>query len=242
MTYAIGDPDHIEVHESIRLLFMAAGLDPDLIPGTATIGATGHVDDHNKIADAIAWLDANGTFGPPAPTVIEGSSTNATFATLTDSDGDGYNYRKATWTTSGSLVLATGGWVYALVVAAGGSYVTSTADGEGGRIFEGWLYLAAGTHTVTIGAATAGSSWNRGGFSLLGPKKCLGGIPTTAGNKLGAGDGTNGEYTSTISGSSQKYAGGGFAVTVSTTTYGSGGELSGWNPQNGVVIARWRTA
>lgn len=175
----------------------------------------------------------------PPPVVNEGSSTNGTFASLANPDSDGKNYRKGTWTASGSFVLTNAGWVEYLVVGAGGPYVTSTYDGAGGYVLAGWTYLAAGTHTVTIGAATLGSSSVRSGFSLLGTIKAMGGTNTTGGSAIGAGDGTYGEYTSVISGTSQKYAGGGLSVDLGTTTYGSGGRHSVMNPQNGVVIARW---
>lgn len=240
MTYVEGDPGHIAVHESIRLLFMAAGLDPSLIPAEATLGATTHISDHNKIADALAYLDAYGAFGPPAPTVTEGSCTNATFATLTNPDSDGKNYRKATWTASGSFVLSAAGWVEVLVVGAGGPFTNPYGTGgTGGSVERGWRYLAAGTHTVTVGAATTGSSYTRSGFSALGAIKAMGGV-NAAGANDGAGDGTYGEVTSTISGTSQKYAGGPAANTNNTTTYGSGGVYSGGvNPENGVVIVRY---
>lgn len=169
MTYAIGDPDHIEVHESIRLLFMAAGLDPDLIPGTATIGATGHVDDHNRIADALAWLDENGIPGPPWVVVNEGSSTGVTFSTLTDPDGDGKNYRLATMTSNCTLVVTTEGKAQRMLISGGsGGNGDPNNHGNGGIILDGEAVLEAGTHSVVIGAGGAASAASTGGTTKIG--------------------------------------------------------------------------
>lgn len=243
MTFAIGDPAHINLGHNELLALIQEQADRFMVtvtlPDVAGLGDTGHVDDHNLIVAALqAIADAPAETAPP--TVTEGSSTNATFATLTNPDGDGKNYRKATWTASGQLVLTEPGWVEVLVVGAGGPYTNPYATGgTGGSVERGWRYLAAGTHTVTVGAATTGSSYTRSGFSALGAIKAMGGV-NAAGANDGAGDGAYGEITSTISGSSQKYAGGPAANTNNTTTYGSGGVYSGGvNPENGVVIVRY---
>lgn len=173
------------------------------------------------------------------PAVDEALCTGATFETLLNPDGDGRNYRKATWTTSGAFVLTAPGPVEVLVVGAGGSFVTSLYQGSGGHVEQGWRNLPAGTHAVTAGACTTGSSYNQGGYSSLGTIKAMGGATTATNTLIGAGDGPYGELTSRISGSAQKYAGGADASQNATTTYGSGGRSNGQNPQNGVVIARW---
>lgn len=174
MTYAIGDPDHIDVHESIRLLFMAAGLDPALIPGTATIGATGHVDDHNRIADALAWIDENGVLGPDWATVASttGSPTTGTF---TGTDGVLYNYWK--WTGAGSVTFATPGRVKGLLVGGGGGAGVDGGGGGGGYLpIDVLIDNALRAWPIVIGAGGTGAALGgNGGYSNFGWFQAVGG-------------------------------------------------------------------
>lgn len=231
--------------QQLRLLNLGAG-SCTITPGAGvTINGTPLALAQHKGGTLIRTASDVWTFipfqgGASAPVVNEGSSTNATFATLTNPDSDGVNYRKATWTASGQFVTTTAGRVQVLIVGAGGPYISGAHHGDSGRVVEGWYDLPAGTHVVTVGAATTGGgSYARSGFSAVGSIKAMGGQYGVGGPTEGAGDGTYGEITSTISGSSQKYAGGGTATLNATTTYGSGGYLSGNNPQNGVVIVRY---
>jgi hypothetical protein len=223
MTYAIGDPDHIEVHESIRLLFMAAGLDPDLIPGTATIGATGHVDDHNRIADALEWLDANGVLGAWADVSATTGSPTATTPT---------GYHVYEFASSGSFTIPADGWVEYLVQAGGGGS-TGNYGGGGGNTRYGVAWLTAGTYTVTVGAAGAATPTDGGTSEIVGVAKCLGGVRggTTAwgqGAKGGTGDLFGGGGGSLTDGSGGT---GGAGITSSITgtslEYGKGGNYPG---------------
>ena len=153
MTYVEGDPGHIDVHESIRLLFMAAGLDPDLIPAEATLGATTHIDDHNRIAEALQWIDDNGVLGEPNAVV---ASTTGSPATSTV-DGDAC-YK---WTSNGSITLTSAGMVTVMLVGGGGGggavYHHNGSDGgAGGVIRPRPIWLPAGIAIpVTVGAAGA---------------------------------------------------------------------------------------
>jgi hypothetical protein len=247
MTYAIGDPDHIEVHESIRLLFMAAGLDPDLIPGTATIGATGHVDDHNKIADALAWLDENGVIGG-RPVVNEGSSTGATFSDLTNPDGDGKNYRLAVWNGNGTLVVTTAGLADVLVLGGGGA--NNTYGGSGGRIMLGKWKLPAGTLNVVVGAGAGGGTdsgaGQNGGYSSLNEPQIIGGGGNGGWNYMtgamafyGGGGQNRRAYPSSITGTSVDYGRGSQGGDSSPVANRGMGSLPGGAGSSGVVIARW---
>ena len=221
MTYAIGDPDHIEVHESIRLLFMAAGLDPDLIPGTATIGATGHVDDHNRIADALEWLDENGVLNGAA--TISGTTGSPT--TGTGKDGKALY----TWTGAGSFTVSVAGLVRILAVDGGGGAVSVPHAGGGGYVTDLILWLEPGTYTVTIGA---GGAWTN---SLGGSTKVTGsGLLTLW--QLGKYDynkgdgGRSADYAgvySDISGTSVGYGGAGYKSGHTGSTAAFGGEPSG---------------
>ena len=152
MTYAEGDPGHIDVHESIRLLFMAAGLDPSLIPAEAVLGGTTHISDHNKIADALAWLDENGVLGPD-PAVISGTTGSPTVTT----DGTATIY---TFTGSGTLTVSAPGVVRARVCGGGGGGAGGSGSiggpGGGGGHIDADVLLEARTYTITVGAGGAG--------------------------------------------------------------------------------------
>ncbi len=213
MTYAIGDPDHIEVHESIRLLFMAAGLDPDLIPGTATIGATGHVDDHNRIADALAWLDENGVIGGYADVSATTGSPTVSTVTVDGDAGTLYDFG-----ANGSITM-TAGRARVTVIGGGGGYWASNGDGTAGEVVDGWFDFTAGTHTVTVGANVAGLG--DGGKSSIG--SIVGANGGQAGGYMGAGMWIAGTRAagkpSGITGSSVTYG----KTGGTPTYYGDGG-------------------
>ena len=247
MTYVEGDPGHIAVHESIRLLFMAAGLDPALIPAEATLGATTHIEDHNKIADALAWLDANGVLGAWAD--VSATTGSPTVTTPT-------GYHVYSFGSSGSFTLPADGWVEYLVQAGGGGSTGNYGAG-GGMTRTGVAWLTAGTYTVTVGAAGSSSPTNGGNSEIVGVAKCLGGVRSGAtlwgqGAKGGGGDlfgggggsltdasgGTGGDgITSSITGSSLEYgAGGDYPGPVAGVRGGGASGAAAGGP--GVVIIR----
>lgn len=230
MTYAIGDPDHIEVHESIRLLFMAAGLDPDLIPGTATIGATGHVDDHNRIADALAWIDENGVLGPDWATLTSttGSPASGTFTY----SGATYTYRD--WTANGGITFATAGRVTALIVGGGGGSGSRGGGGGGGYVATELDVLAGVAYPVTIGAGGTGAADTAatGGDSRFGPVVAGGGGGgggTVRGGLSGGSGGGSGQPSSS-------YPNGAAATTYGPQGY-AGGNASGGDGGGGASAA-----
>lgn len=224
MTYVEGDPGHIDVHESIRLLFMAAGLDPSLIPDEATLGATTHIEDHNKIADALAWLDANGVLGAWAD--VSATTGSPTVTTPT-------GYHVYSFGSSGSFTLPADGWVEYLVQGGGGSNSSANYGGGGGNTRFGVAWLAAGTYTVTVGAGGATGSNSGGASEIVGVAHCLGGLYSGGtfwgqGARGGAGDlfGGGGGSLGSCSGGT-----GGAGVTSSITgtalEYGKGGNYPG---------------
>ena len=245
MTYVEGDPGHIAVHESIRLLFMAAGLDPSLIPAEAVLGGTTHITDHNKIADALTWLDDNGIIGG-SPVVNEGASTNVTFSTLTDPDGDGIDYRLARWTTNGTLVVTTPGLAQIMMISGGpgGVGVTPAQPGCGGGIVDGAHALPSGTLTVTVGA---GGAYNApGGESAIGALTAVD-AAFSATKSSSAGTTTHAYmYHNSIRGSASEYgltryyfATDDLGASVPRANHGDGGAVGGAG-SSGVVMARWK--
>lgn len=216
MTYAEGDPGHIDVHESIRLLFMAAGLDPDLIPAEATLGATTHIEDHNKIAEALAWIDAEGVLGP-GDAVIGSTTGSPTTGTFTY-EGDTYNWTR--FTGAGSVTPSTTGLAKLLVCAGGGGAGGDGGGGAGGYIALDVILESGYEYPVTIGAGGAGSAGTGtgGGDSWFGPIRAYGGGNGAAstGNGGTGGSGGGGSRTSTSTGGTaylttgrQGYNGGG---------------------------------
>ncbi|MDP1877981.1 MAG: hypothetical protein Q8M17_10560 [Actinomycetota bacterium] len=197
-----------------------------------------------------------------APVVDEGASTNVTFSTLTDPDGDGKNYRLAKWTVDGTLVVTTTGEVDALAVAAGGPRGSNNyCSGGGGAAVRGKITLAAATHTVLVGAWIGDSS--PGSLSKIGELRARGGspppTPTTGygdsvypGHANGDGGGAGGPassgvagigVTDDISGSAVEYGKGGQSITstaaVANTGQGANGQAASTHGADGVVYARW---
>lgn len=226
MTYAEGDPGHIDVHESIRLLFMAAGLDPDLIPAEATLGATTHIEDHNKIAEALAWLDANGVLGGDA--TVSATTGSPTLTTAADKD----RYK---WTANGSFTLDSDGYVEYLVAGGGGTGQTAFNPSGGGQVSTGYLKLTAGTYAVTVGAKdAAGTAGGRAGMSSIGTLALApGGQNAISGH--GGRSAYNGDWSSGGAGGAGGAASGatggpGIASTIAdgstSVEYGKGGSWS----------------
>jgi len=178
---------------------------------------------------AVAWWNP--------PVVDEASSTNVTFSTLANPDGDGRSYRLAAMTANGSLVVAVTGIAQVLLVGGGGGASAYTGLGAGGYIIGGIRTLPSGTLTSTIGAGGTINSDAAGGTTSLGTTLVA---PGGGNGPGGAGNGTYLELTSTITGSSQKYAGSGLATLNATTTYGSGARQAGsYAGQAGVIYVRW---
>jgi hypothetical protein len=170
-----------------------------------------------KLSDTIT---ANALRKPASPVVNEGSSTNVTFSTLTNPDGDGKNYRLATWATSGSLVVTIPGYVQALIVDGGssgtGTSNNSSPGGPGGSVrYLPTLALASGTHTVTIGSGGTGTT----GAPVAGGASSIGSVGTSGGSASTNSGGAAGPASSYILGGTGTYCG----ITGTMTAYGGGG-------------------
>ena len=116
------------------------------------------------------------------PRINEASSTNVTFSSLTNPDGDGKNYRLAVWNATGTLVVLSAGSVQALIVNGGysgaGVSNNSSGGGQGGdtRLLPA-LVLSAGTITVTVGAGGSGIV----GAPVAGGASSIGSVATSGG-------------------------------------------------------------
>jgi hypothetical protein len=158
--------------------------------------------------------------GSPWITVNEGSSTNATFSTLTNPNGDGVNYRLATWINSGVLSVTSSGYAEVFIVSGGGSYGLFQfgqygQGGEGGDVVRGIFTLPAGSLTVLVGDAGV---YNGG----AGGKSSIGTLET---RQPASGNGYGGGVSTSITGTSQTLA--------LSTAYGTGAV-------KGIVYARWK--
>lgn len=249
MTFAIGDPAHINLGHNDLLALIQEQADRFMVtvtlPDTAGLGDTGHVDDHNLIVAALqAIADAPGGASPPV--VDEGASTNVTFSTLTDPDGDGKNYRLARWTTNGTLSVTTAGAARVLCAGPGmaGHPGGDNAGGDGGSVFDGSMTLPSGSLAVTIGSAVA---WQAQGYSEVG--SLVRAHTVTKDHSSRAGDGAMGAgsgatpgvgLTSTITGASVEYGKGGPQSGGATPAANTGGGgVAAAAGSAGVVCIRW---
>jgi hypothetical protein len=136
--------------------------------------------------------------------VDEGASSGCTFGDLTNPDGDGINYRIASFTSTsgGSLVVAQSGIAQVLLIGGGGgagwTQTGSGAAGGGGAggVVETDLFIPAGTYSVTVGAK--GSNGGSGNRSYAGGSSSIGNLIAAAGG--GAGAGTSGSGSAGASG------------------------------------------
>jgi hypothetical protein len=169
-----------------------------------------------------------------SPVVDEASSTGATFSTLTNPDGDGKNYRLASFTTAGTHTLAatTGGIVQALAVSGGsaGHNIGINVVGGPGDVREGTYHLPSGNVTVTVGAGGVGTNGTGGASSIGTVVVCQG-----AAWGVNPYDGSVAGWFSSITGSSQEYA----TVDGGNSVPGHGGSSGSGSGVAGVVYIRW---
>lgn len=230
MTYQIGDPNHLGVHNdlvaSVRTAAQRAGVTVTL-PDEAHLGDTGHVADHNLLAAALAEIAAAG--GGMTWARVSGG----TVTTVTNPDGSVDEVH--TFTANGTLTVEEPGYARVLLVGGGqGAY--SGAYGSGGRVRSGLFALSSGAHPVVVGAGGAGGA-DLTNASRLGAmwSGVMGFIGQTlyATGAGGADTATkNDGVVSDITGTTVEYAtGAGKAATPGS------GTASG-NGQPGIVIVR----
>ena len=169
----------------------------------------------------------------------EDASTGATFTTLDDPDGDGKNYRLASFNDSGSLVIATEGKMQYLVVGAGGGVGninapwTSSGGGGGGGHTQGEIHVSETTYPVKVGGAVNGT----GPYSAFDSIIAVGGGGGSGGAWANGGGGQG--YGSGAGGSSAYPEQGGYkgGNGYPGTTYGGGGGGGGatQNGANGIL-------
>lgn len=152
--------------------------------------------------------------------IDEAATSGCAFTTLTNPDGDGKNYRLASFTstTGGSLVVTQSGLAQVLVIGGGGgaawTQTGSGAAGGGGAggVIQTELYVPSGTHAISVG--TKGANGGSGSRAYAGSGSAIGTLISVAGG--GAGSGTSGAGSAGASG------GGGDSRDISTYAIGQG--------------------
>lgn len=160
--------------------------------------------------------------------VAGGGVPKATVSSTTGSPTTGSNGSKTwyRWTGTGSVTLGAGLLDMTIVGGGGGGMGGGYGGGHGGQVYSVTsVYVAAGTYTVTVGAA--GGLAADGGSSSVGSITALGGKGgnQSQGNAGCGGAGSNnkpGEETGTQDGTAGT-AGLTTNITGSTLTFGGGG-------------------
>lgn len=170
----------------------------------------------------------------PFSTGSAAAVSGTTGSPTTTANGGATSY---SFTGNGDITLSSAGTVKVLYVGGGGASGSGGGGGGGGQVFEATLFLAAGTHSVTVGAggtgAVAPSQGGNGGASIFGPLRALGGGgggSSSSGTRTGA-DGANGGggggYNATPANGGVTFSGlGGYSGGTSSGSapgYGSGG-------------------
>lgn len=228
MTYAIGDPAHIQKGHNDLVTAIQEQADRYMItvtlPDTAHLSDTGHVDDHNLMVAALQAI-ADGAGG---------------FAVLSDTPTDTYTDADGTWncylyTADGTLTVTTGGYVDALIVSGGAGGKAALWNGMGSWS-AGMMWLDAGTHTITVGAGGPGNAATfvaaQGGASRLGPHYSQNSAPGAS--SIGGG------VTSSITGTALTYAASAVDAAPVANTGNGGSENLSREGSSGVVIVRVR--
>lgn len=125
------------------------------------------------------------SWGKPAVGVGYGVATGGTSSSITV---DGFAYTMLAFTSNGTLTVSRAGLFDVLMVGGGGAGSGGGAGGSGGLI-SNTVYLAATTHTVTIGAggsAGGAAGTGRGSGTTLGS--------TTIGSQVAPVAGGGGAY------------------------------------------------
>ena len=226
------------ITSSITGTAVAYGMGGDT-PTRANTGGGGY-DNTNVASAGIVIVRTRITPVSKLPVAPNGWATVSGGTVTEYTKPDGAVMEVHTFTASGTLTVATAGYADVLVVGSGGGGGALWASG--GHVNEGLLGLPAGSHSVTVGAATSADTPGR--------MSRLGSIAVAAGGyKSGqwgseafrsvpdAVTGTNTQqaegHTSDISGTSVTYGYGAFSGSAYTTP-GSGGSSS--NGKAGIVI------
>lgn len=209
-----------------------------------------------KVWNGSEWKSFSGA---SAATFNEGASTGATFTTLTDPDGDGKNYRLATFSTVGtySLVIDSPGTAQFLAVGAGGGGGTDQGSSGSGGMVCLTEQSVSGTFVVVVGGGggRAGNNYQLGGqgghsrisqgnnYFAFAEGGAGGDSWNNRGNTCGHWNNSTGpSYVSTFNGVSTTY---GATNSSQGANTGCGGRGGGGGPTNygsagtsGVVFVR----
>jgi hypothetical protein len=240
MTYVPGDPNHLGVHNDLVTATAAAaaraGVDV-VLPDTAHLGDTGHVSDHNLLADALAIIAA----APGGMTWAKVSG--GTVTTVTNADGSVDSVHTFTAAT-GILTVEEPGYARVLLVSGAGGGTSAQFSGGGGRIVSGIHSLPVGALPVVVGATgengRAAAAYPAGGW---GKASNLGSLTTGKAGPWGSSNSVPDQitatgFTSDISGTPVEYS----RVDDASNTPGSATSTGAVPGHAGVVIVRVRTS
>jgi hypothetical protein len=151
---------------------------------------------------------------------------SATGGTITTSGG----YKIHTFTSSGDLVVNSGGEVDYLIVAGGGGG-GSGGGGAGGMLTGKITSLSPNTYTITVGGGGGGG---RGGSPLATPTPSNGTNSTALGlTAIGGGRGGGGSISGRVGSNGGSGGGHGYDITGSTRTTGTSGQGNGGGRASG---------
>ena len=106
-------------------------------------------------------------------------------ATGTYTDGSGLSWKYLTFSASGTLNISKTGLIEVLVAGGGGAGGTDHGGGGGaGGFFQGWINIAAGSYTCTIGAGGSPGP-ARGTYGTNGVQTSLGSLIIVPGGGVG---------------------------------------------------------
>jgi len=236
-----GSPGHLNDHQLIDQALdyvKQAGYrdDPDFppLPDVPVLGQSGHVTAHDRILAVLEYVKAN-----PAGMGWAQVSNNPTGTYKGD---DGHTYAYYEFTADGTLTVTAAGVLDVLLVGGGHGFIDQwagggdldKASGGGGGCYPALIQLPSGACPVQVGAGGSASNypWGpaRGGESSVGVYSSP--LGTDYAVSVPAP-----YFTSSITGTSETYAGSGQA---SSTGHGDGGRGQGVPGNPGVVIAKTR--
>jgi hypothetical protein len=242
MTYSIGDPNHLGVHQElvdqVQTAASEMGVDVDL-PPIRSLGELGHTDDHNLIQAALDKIAAEGSAGASWAQVI--SAPDAVTGSYYDDKGGQWAFYE--WNAAGTFdVELSGGLLWVLCVGGGGQGESANEfvnQGQPGLVREGLWEFSPGIHPVTVGKANPSDlATKRGAPSFI--DDVLTGFSTQGSSSWGhtnpgRGVGDDG-YKSDITGDLLEYATGVDGAAVP----GRSGWWSQPNQRDGCVIIATR--
>ena len=169
-----------------------------------------------EVYNGTAWQSVGGV----------SATQSAGSGTMTTSGG----YKIHTFTSSGDLVVNSGGEVDYLIVAGGGGG-GSGGGGAGGMLTGKITSLSPNTYTITVGGGGGGG---RGGSPVATPTPSNGTNSTALGlTAIGGGRGGGGSISGRVGSNGGSGGGHGYDITGSTRTTGTSGQGNGGGRASG---------